>query len=140
MMFWLHECASIVLCSLLHMQVYCEHVALLLLMGHCVVLVGVACMWACYTVQPLSLMQVEGASTVESDSCIVSALLQPLHLFQHRAIGEQVAEAGQNVLCVGGPHRVWIKNTQQHYYTLTRAAGQSGADNDGEVWSTMQEA
>lgn len=77
-------------------------------------------------------MQVEGGSAAVSGSCIVSALLRPLQLFQHSALGEKAAETGSDMLHVGGPHRVWIKRTQQHYYTLTRAAGQSSPSNDGE--------
>ena len=78
-------------------------------------------------------MQVEGGSSTVTGSCIVSALLQPLHLFQHSALSGPVAEAGLGMLHVGGPHRVWIKRTQQHYYTLTRATWHDAADNDGEV-------
>lgn len=78
-------------------------------------------------------IQVEGGSSVVPGSCIVSALLRPLRLFQHSALGEPATEAGWGILHVGGPHRVWIKRTQQHYYTLTRATGHDAADNDGEV-------
>ena len=77
-------------------------------------------------------MQVDDSSTAVSGSCIVSALLQPLHLYQHSVLGEVADGADRGMLHVGGPHRVWIKRTQQHYYTLTQAAGNITGDNDGE--------